>query len=315
MSTVVDDRCARRLAAAQVFDPTPDRDATELRHSCATLARVQGDLETDGPFDAHGTHAFLAVRAVPGCEEAAGHTLRRAVLLPGGPAVLELELHDRGACVRTTAEGGDAAAALALARRLLALDADAAGAAAALGADPHLGPLVRAAPGRRLPGCASGAELAVRAVLGQQVTVAAARTLATRLVARHGTPVPGSDLRCFPTPDQLLAGMADDEPAMPGARRRALRAVLEALSDGTLDLAGGADPDAARRALVALPGIGPWTAEYVVARALGDPDAWPPKDVGLRAALARLGLDETAAEAWRPWRTFAMAHLWASPRP
>lgn len=271
---------------------------------------MQVALETSGPWDAGGALAFLGLRSVPGCEEADGRTLRRAVELPGGPAVLELELAAGGPVLRGDVPEADRDHAVALARRLLALDADTAGAAAALSRDPALGPLVRAAPGRRLPGCASGGELAVRAVLGQQVTVAAARTLAGRLVARHGTPAPGG-LRCFPTPSQLLDGMAGDEPAMPGARRRALRAVLAAVRDGGLDLEPGADPDAARAALLALPGIGPWTAEYVVARALGDPDAWPPKDVGLRAALARLGLDEADAARWRPWRSFAMAHLWA----
>ncbi len=273
---------------------------------------MDAELALIAPYDADGILAFLAPRAVPGCEEVRGPVLRRAVVLPGGPAVLEVEVRADRVRVSGEVAAADEDAAVALARRLLALDADAAGAAAALAGDPALGPLVRAAPGRRLPGCASGAELAVRAVLGQQVTVAAARTLAGRLVARHGAQADG-DLRCFPTPRELLDGMGPEEPAMPGARRRALRAVLEALEAGDLVLDGpDADPVAARAALVALPGIGPWTAEYVVARALAEPDAWPPKDVGLRTALQRLGLDETAAARWRPWRTFAVAHLWAS---
>lgn len=263
-------------------------------------------------YDTAGVLAFLRLRAVPGCEEATAHGLRRALALPRGPGLADLDVRDgRLRIVLELEDAGDEAAAVAACRRLLALDVPAAQAAAALGRDPDLAPLVRAAPGRRLPGCATGAELAVRAVLGQQVTVAAARTLAGRLVARHGGAAPGG-LRTFPGPRTLLDAMAPDEPAMPGARRAALRAVLEATATGSLDLEPGGDPAAARAALVALKGIGPWTAEYVVARALAEPDAWPPRDVGLRHALARLGLEEPAAARWSPWRSFAVAHLWAS---
>ncbi|WP_241004532.1 DNA-3-methyladenine glycosylase [Conexibacter sp. SYSU D00693] len=279
---------------------------------------MEVELEAGGgSYDPAGIAAFLAARQATGCEEVERDALvvRRALALGGGTAVAELALGPRGATARLwLARAADREAAVAVCRRLLALDVPAAEADAVLGADPALGALVRAAPGRRLPGCVDGGELAVRAVLGQQVSVAAARTLASRLVARHGGPpcvVDGAPaLRPFPTARALLDGMADDEPAMPNARRRALRAVLAAVDDGTLDLRPGVDADAARAALVALPGIGPWTAEYVVARALGEPDAWPPKDLGLLRGLEALGLTEADAPRWRPFRTFAMAHLW-----
>jgi AraC family transcriptional regulator of adaptative response / DNA-3-methyladenine glycosylase II len=152
----------------------------------------------------------------------------------------------------------------------------------------------------------------VRAVLGQQVSLAAARTLAGRLVALAGEPLAepcGGLTHLWPWPEAI----AEAAPAlpMPRARRRTLVALAEALGGG-LELERGADPAAARAALLALPGIGPWTAEYVAMRALGDPDAWLPTDLGVRRGLARIGAPAEAADAWRPHRTHAVRHLWAS---
>jgi AraC family transcriptional regulator of adaptative response / DNA-3-methyladenine glycosylase II len=188
--------------------------------------------------------------------------------------------------------------------------ADAAAAADAhLARDRWLGPLVAARPGLRVPGTVDGGELAVRAVLGQQVSLAAARTLAARMVVAVGEPLPepvGTLTHAWPAP----AAIVEYAPrlAMPRSRQRAVAALAGALADG-LRLEPGLD---ARAELLALPGIGPWTAEYIAMRALGDPDAWLPTDVGVRHGLGRLGVGVEAADAWRPFRAHAVVHLWAS---
>jgi AraC family transcriptional regulator of adaptative response / DNA-3-methyladenine glycosylase II len=184
--------------------------------------------------------------------------------------------------------------------------------------------VVRADPGRRVPGAADGFELAVRAVIGQQVSVAGARTVAGNLVYAAGEELSAPDsglTHLFPTP-VALAELAAHDPgafAMPTGRRRALRALAEAVASGDVVIDPGADPRELRRSLVALPGIGPWTAEYVALRALRDPDAFMPTDLGIRRAAASLGLPEdpasltALADAWRPWRSYAMAYLWSLP--
>jgi AraC family transcriptional regulator, regulatory protein of adaptative response / DNA-3-methyladenine glycosylase II len=193
------------------------------------------------------------------------------------------------------------------ARRVFDLDHDPAALTAALGDDPVLGPRLARAPGIRVPGAWSGFEIAVRAILGQQVSVAGARRTAATLVETLGEPAlsPASGLtHCFPTPDAVAAGPL---PGMPRARGRALRALAGAVCDG-LALDPPADPVDTRAALLELPGIGPWTAEYVAMRALRDPDAWPGGDLWLRRAAA--GAD---SDAWRPWRAYAAMLLWQVP--
>ena len=223
-------------------------------------------------------------------------------------------------CVLRLADVRDLPAAVQRCRRLLDLDADPVAVAAALREDPLLGPLVARSPGRRVPGHVDGAELAVRAVIGQQVSVAAARTLAGRLAAAHGVPLEtpaGTVTRLFPTPVALAdADLADL--GVPGSRRRALAGLAASLNAGDLVLDPGADRERTRRALLDLPGIGPWTAAYVLMRAVGDPDTFLPTDVGVRDALTGLGADPTPraaaelAERWRPWRSYALMHLWGS---
>lgn len=185
------------------------------------------------------------------------------------------------------------------------LGADPAAADAHLRRDPVLGPLVARRPGVRVPGTVDGGELAIRAVLGQQVSLAAARTLAARLVALAGEPLPvpvGTLTHSWPRPE-AIAEVASSLP-MPRSRQRAIAALAEALAGGmTLE----------REHLLALPGIGPWTAEYVAMRALGDPDAWMPTDLGVRHGLARLGVGVDAADSWRPYRAHAVMHLWSAP--
>ncbi|HET9612132.1 MAG TPA: AlkA N-terminal domain-containing protein [Acidimicrobiales bacterium] len=220
------------------------------------------------------------------------------------------------ACRLSLADPGDRPAAVAACRRLLDLDTDPAPIDGALGADPALAPLVAATPGRRAPVHVDAHELAFRAVLGQQVSLAAARRLAGRLAEICGVPLgrPAGGLTvAFPT--AAAVAEADlDLLGMPGARRTTLRTLAAALAGGLIDLAPGADAAAAEEALLAVRGIGPWTAAYVRMRGLGDPDVFLPGDVGVRRALAGLGLVDAPAtgERWRPWRSYAVHHLWAS---
>jgi AraC family transcriptional regulator of adaptative response / DNA-3-methyladenine glycosylase II len=261
---------------------------------------------TATPFDGRAVLDFLAARAIPGVEVVSDGTYRRTLALPGGPAVLALTPRDDGVAVDARlADPGDRTAAIAVARALFGLDQDPAAVADALGGDPVLGPLVAARPGLRVPGAASGFEVAVRAVLGQQITVAAARTLAGRITARAGTPVETGDralTHLLPTPAQLAAA-PDDAFPMPRSRIRTLRGLA------------GADPPLRRpqdaAALTALWGVGPWTASYVALR-LGDPDVFLPTDVAILKALGRLGAAVADAERWSPARSAATLHLWAS---
>lgn len=277
------------------------------------------------PLHVASLFGHLADTAVPGVEAWADGELCRTLRLPGGPGM---------AIVRPPAEGerhvgvtlrlqevGDLAAAIERCRRMLDLDADPHAVDEHLGADPALAPLVSVAPGVRLPGSPDPAEMALRAVLGQQISTARAARLAAALVTELGEPLPesfGVDAHLFPTPEQVAGADEDRLPGMPGSRRRALRAVAEALAVGDLHLGPGVDRDQAREQLLALPGIGPWTAEIVLLRGLGDPDAFPASDLGVRRSAAAAGLPDTAssltahASGWRPWRGYATALLWAS---
>lgn len=273
------------------------------------------------PLDAEGLIAFLARRAVAGAEEVIDARYRRSLRLPGGPAVTELRGAGAGFVEARfwLRDERDLAAAARRCRALLDLDRDPQPVMDALGGDPVLGGLIRAAPGRRVPGHVDGEELALRAVLGQQISVAAATTLAARLVTAFGEPLDrpvGAVTRLFPT----AAALAEIDPealAMPAARRRAVLGLARALAGGELNLERGADPAGAERALLALPGIGPWTAGYIAMRALGDPDAFLPTDLGVRRGLEALGCDGSPvaaaaiAERWRPYRAYAVQHLWA----
>ena len=254
------------------------------------------DLRPVAPFDGDRLRAFLGQRAIPGVEEVEGDVYRRSIVLPGGPAIAELDLGEDRAVARVRlSDRHDLPEAIRRLRSLTAADFDPAPMLAVLG------PLAAGAPGLRAPGTVDRFELAMRAVLGQQVSVAGARTLAGRLVAAHGKrlrrPV-GGVTHLFPTP-RALARMDPEGLAMPRSRARAL-----------IGLARNGVPED-RDALLALPGIGPWTADYIALRT-GDPDAWPAGDLGVKHALAARGIDPAEAEAWRPYRAYATHHLWAS---
>jgi AraC family transcriptional regulator, regulatory protein of adaptative response / DNA-3-methyladenine glycosylase II len=307
----------------QVFALTP----TELRaRRLAPNARAgEGTgltvrLPFRAPFDGGTIMRFLAARAIPGVEEVVDGAYRRSLSLPHGAAVVELLACDRH--VRATFwldDLRDLGPAINRCRQLLDLDSDPHAILERLADDPLIGSLLRRAPGRRVVGCVDGSELAIRALLGQQVSVAGALTLARRLVVAHGEPLSrpiAGVTHLFPSPASLI----DADPAqlaMPRARRHALFALLGALLRGEVVLDGGVDRDETARALMALPGIGPWTVSYISMRALRDPDAFMAGDLGVRRGLEALGQDGSPrsasrlAERWRPYRAYATQHLWA----
>ncbi|MEV6526927.1 AlkA N-terminal domain-containing protein [Longispora sp. NPDC051575] len=253
------------------------------------------------PFDAEGMFDFLAGHAVAGVESTEGG-YSRSLRLPHGSGRVALEPAD-GHVLATLTLGDlrDLAPAVARCRRLLDLDADPAAVDAVLAGDPVLAGSVRDAPGIRIPRAVDGFEVTVRAVVGQQISVAAACGVAARLV-RDGL---------FPDAPALLE-LPDEAFSMPAKRRETLRALARAVVDGDVDLEPGADRDAAEQALLALPGIGPWTAGYVALRALGAPDVLLDTDLVIRRTAHRLGITDLPAHAerWRPWRSYAMLHLW-----
>ena len=287
-------------------------------------APIRVRLATRQPFDAGTLLAFLGERAVIGLEAWDGQSYRRSLALPHGHATV--------AC--TPARGGvlaefrladlrDLAPAVARVRRLLDLDADPVAVAEVLGADPMLSPLVAARPGLRMAGSVDPHEIVVRAIVGQQVSVAGACTVVGRFVAQFGAALGFEDpelTHVFPSAARL--GEVDPSSlSMPRARGAALVGVCQALAAGTLVLDPGVDRAGLDAELQGLRGIGPWTAAYVLMRGLGDPDVMLSGDLGVRHAVAALGGDDRAraiearAHAWRPWRSYAVGHLWASLAP
>jgi AraC family transcriptional regulator of adaptative response / DNA-3-methyladenine glycosylase II len=282
------------------------------------------------PFYGAGILAFLGQRAVAGVEEWDGREYRRTVSLPHGAATVALaEGPGHVRCRLTMSDLRDLGTAVARARRLLDLDADPVAVGDHLRTDPLLAAAVAAVPGRRIPGAVDGAEIALRAVLGQQVSVAAARRMASTLTEAWGEDLPGrpsaspadgrpaGPTRLFPAP-AVIAELDPADLAMPLARGKALVGLAGALAAGRLVIDPGADRQDVARKLLALPGIGPWTAAYVALRGLGDPDAFLPGDLGVRRGLAALGQASSPADAahvserWRPWRGYALQYLWAA---
>ena len=263
----------------------------------------------------------LAATAVPGVEEWRHGAYRRTLRLPHGSGIVAVRPHpDHIDCRLTLSDLRDLAVAISRCRRVLDLDADPVAVDEHLGSDPLLAPLVAKDPGRRVPRTVDPAELAVRAVLGQQVSTAAARTHAARLVVAHGEPIEdpdGSLTHLFPDAE-TLAGLDPETLALPRTRRRTLTTLVAALASGEIDLGPATDWAEARRLLLALPGFGPWTVETIAMRALGDPDAFLTGDLGVVGAARILGLPSTpaalevASSAWRPWRAYAVQYLWAT---
>ena len=339
--------------------PTELRARGRRRRSRRTPApgNIELRLPAREPFDGESLLAFLAARAIPGVEAVAGGTYTRTLQLAHGGAVAALTPEASTLrCELRLDDVRDLTATVARCRRLFDLDADPVAVSSQLSADPSLAPLVRARPGLRVPGAIDGFELAIRAIVGQQVSVAGARTTLGRLAEEHGEPIAEDPLdapaaeepvdapaaepprtrvaephpppvaeprglppgepgalglaRRFPAPGAL----AEADPAslpMPRGRARALIEVARLAASGELVLDAGTDPAEARGQLLAIRGIGPWTADYVAMRALGDPDVFLAGDVALKRALALLGGDPRP-DRWRPWRSYAVMHLWRS---
>ena len=271
-------------------------------------------LPTRQPFAGVDVLAFLGQRALPGVESWDGTTYRRSLRLPGGHGVVSLRMAPEhvDAVVRL-ASWTDLSAAVQRIRRLLDLDADPEAVDAALSAESVMGHLVARNPGRRSPGSVDAFETSVRAVVGQQVSVAGARTVTARLVHAVGDRLQLDDpelTHVFPGPDRIAD--ADDAAfSMPGSRRSTLRGLAAAVADGSVVLDPGVDPDAARTSLLELKGIGPWTADYVVMRGLSHPDVFLGSDLGVRHAIEHLAAAPPDPASWAPWRSYAVHHLWA----
>ncbi|MDH2392029.1 DNA-3-methyladenine glycosylase 2 family protein [Streptomyces sp. HNM0663] len=311
----------------EVFALTPG----ELRTRAARRSPGAAPGQTPGvitlrlpyrtPLTPGNLFGHLAATAVPGVEEWRDGAYRRTLTLPYGHGIVALAPQPGHiACRLSLTDHRDLTIAISRCRWMLDLDADPAAVDDRLRADPALAPLVDKEPGRRVPRTVDAAEFAVRAVLGQQVSTAAARTHAGRLVAAHGQPVDdpeGGLTHLFPPP-RRLAALDPESLALPRSRRTTLTTLVAALADGTLSLDPGSDWGHARHQLAALPGFGPWTVDVIAMRALGDPDAFLPTDLGIRRAAAELGLPSTPAAltaraaAWRPWRAYAVQYLWAA---
>ncbi len=308
-----------------VYDGTPtelrSRASTRPDHNVTSPGTVSLRLPVRVPFAYDGVFGHLAASVVAGCEEVRDGTYRRTLRLPFGKGIAGLTpAPDHVRCTLVLDDFRDLTSAIARCRRLLDLDADPDAVIDVLSSDTALAPVIAKAPGQRIPRTVDESELAVRTVLGQQVSIKAARTHAGRLVAAYGEEVHDADgtlTHTFPSIEQL--GEIDPAHlAVPKARRRTLTALIAGLADGSVVLDPGCDWEAARSQLLAVPGIGPWTAEVIAMRGLGDPDAFPASDLGLRLAAERLGLpaDQRAltarSGAWRPWRSYATQHLWTT---
>ncbi|MFV0434555.1 MAG: AlkA N-terminal domain-containing protein [Leucobacter sp.] len=306
----------------EVFGMTP----TELRVRRRGAAPAPGSIDlvlpVREPFDARGVFHWMADRAIPGMETASGIAFARTLQLPGGTARFELhEVPGKRGQIRLRArvtELGDLGMLVARVRRLFDLDADPLAIDSALSRRSELAPLVARTPGIRVPGTADPHEMLIRAMIGQQVSVAAARTAITRLVHALGQTIEAPESEphlMFPAP-AVIAEHGHEILRGPAARIRAITGAAAALADGSLTLSSADDGIEQRAALLALPGIGPWTADYVRMRVLGDPDVFLPGDSAVRAGADRIGVPASPkplsewASRTAPWRSYLTAHLW-----
>lgn len=300
----------------EVFDLTPgELRARRRTPATSTPGAIDLVLPYRGPLDASGIFAWMAARAVPGVEAVSESSFSRHLRMAGGAAWFEVRQDQRsGVHLRArVARLGDLAPLVSTVRRLFDLDADPLAIDQALSAHPELAPLVARTQGIRVPGSADPHEMLIRAMIGQQITVVAARTALTALTEALGERT--DDGLLFPT----MAAIAEHGAEVlrgPAARIRAITGAAAALADGSLTLTVGDDGPMQRERLLALPGIGPWTADYVRMRVLGDPDILLPGDVALRAGAAASGIpgEARALTAWAeraaPWRSYLSAHLW-----
>jgi AraC family transcriptional regulator of adaptative response / DNA-3-methyladenine glycosylase II len=315
-------------ACREVFRAAPG----ELRARRRAGDRLVADgglalrLPFQPPLDWDAMLGYFRARAIAGVESVADGSYRRTVLIDGDPGVLELAPGGRDHLVLRAHlphwEG--LIHVVQRARRIFALDADVESASRHLGADPVAGPLVRARPGLRPPGTWDPFETGVRAIVGQQVSVAGAGTITARIAARHGRPVPGLralDLTHLFPPAEALADADLSGLGLTAARAAAIGSFARAVADGAVRLDRGSRLEELAESIAAVPGLGPWTAQYLALR-LGEPDAFPAGDLGIRRSLAHLvgrtvtERDAAAlADGWRPWRAHGAVHLWLTPGP
>ncbi|MHB8191171.1 MAG: DNA-3-methyladenine glycosylase 2 family protein [Ferrimicrobium sp.] len=309
-------------AVRVAFATTPTE--LRLRARPSSISPRRGSLVLRLPFRAplnpDSLFGHLVASMVPGLEEHRDGAYRRTLRLPRGCGVVALSPQsDHISCRLVLDDLSDLTAAIARCRRLLDLDADPQAVVASLAEDPALAPLVVKVPGRRIPRTVDEVELALRVVLGQQISMSAARTHVALLAERYGTPIvdsQGALTRVFPSAEEL-SEVDWSILRIPLARQRSIAALGASLAEGSIRLDAGVDWDRARERLIDLPGIGPWTAEMIAMRALGDPDAFPMTDMGVRKAATLLGLPKSHrlfgahAHRWRPWRAYAVQYLWA----
>lgn len=312
----------RRFNAA--FQNTYGRAPRELRRERRDTAGSSSDgldlrLAYRPPYDWRSLHAFLAARAMPGVERVTARTYARSIRVNEVSGWFEIRQARTGDGLELSVHGLEPSVLFSVVsrvRQMFDLSADPAEVRAALRGDVLLAPLLRARPGLRIPGAWDPFEIAVRAVLGQQISVAAARTFAARLVVAYGSPISATEglTHLFPEPAQLATA---DLTTIGLTRSRAatIKAIAKAVCDGAIRFDAGNTADELRDRLLAIPGIGPWTVEYIALRGLGDPDAFPAEDLILRrmagngAALTTAVLRKRS-EAWRPWRAYVVMHLW-----
>jgi 3-methyladenine DNA glycosylase/8-oxoguanine DNA glycosylase len=301
-------------SAGHISPERPPFDTVAERPTQGKPSRVE--LAFTPPFDADAVLGNLRAHAIAGAEVVQGDTITRLIAAPSGPVEVAVILTPDS--VRATIGSTDAADVAEVTtdiRRWFDLDLDPSAVAAVLGRDPVVGPLVESRPGLRIVGSPNGFETAVMAVLGQQVSLARARALGAMLVDAYGEPGPAG-LRIFPSAATLASVPLDELRAtlrLTGMRALALHSLAVAGSSG-LDLSPETDRAQARAELLALPGIGPWTADYLAVRVLGDRDAFTAGDLVLRRALGRVTTREAeaASQAWRPYRAYALFHLWTA---
>lgn len=301
----------------KVYHRTP----TQIRRLARQTAVQPGNqyrfrLHFRPPYHWEGMLDFLAARATPGVEVVESGSYRRTISLHGRAGWFEVSPDNARDALIVRIEFRDPHSLFFIVERIRAmfdLNADWSAIVQSLKSDPALAARVEADPGLRVPGCWNGFELATRAILGQQITVKGATTLAGHMVSAFGQPFRGASglTHLFPSPE-VLAGAKLGDIGLTGARAETIRALARAVCAGKINFEGVVDSDAFLNRLCEIPGIGKWTAQYVAMRALGEPDAFPSADLGLLRALA-LGTArelEHRAEAWRPWRAYAAMYLW-----
>lgn len=314
--------CVRRFneAIRKIYHRTP----TQIRN-LARQKETQPEnqyffrLRYRPPYLWEGMLAFLAARATPGVEVVTQGTYRRSISLSGNHGYFEVALDERNHALALRVQFGDPRSLFFIVERVRAmfdLNADWSTIVRSLRTDPDLRTRLETNPGLRVPGCWNGFELAVRAILGQQITVKGATSLAGRLVKNFGESFSGDGglSHIFPAP-KALADANLEKIGLTKSRAETIRLLARAVRDESVSFERVANTEAVVSQLLEIPGIGPWTAQYIAMRALGEPDAFPSGDLGLLRALKlkNSGELDRRSEDWQPWRAYAAMYLWCVP--